>query len=81
MLTWASDGDLQIPEVNEQVGDVVLSYKDGGGGETVLRRVPFEDYNPAPVAVNPGLWMISGYKRNVTSSGQLAGPPPVSRSG
>ena len=73
-VTWAPDGDLQISEVDKRVGDVVLSYKDGAGGETVLRRVPFEDFNPAPVAIPSGPWTISGYKRNVTSSGQLIGP-------
>ncbi|MEN6518315.1 MAG: type IV pilin N-terminal domain-containing protein [Methanospirillum sp.] len=70
---WTSDGDMKITGVTEPVGNVILSFRDGGGGETVLRRVAFEEV--APVTVSPpGPWTISGYKWNVTSSGQQIGP-------
>ncbi len=58
-----------------QVGDVVLTYKDGGGGETVLRRVAFEDVRPGGGEHHAGgAWTISGYKWNVTEDGQVIGP-------
>ena len=71
---WASNGEMEITGVAERVGNVVLAYRDGAGGETVLRRVAFEDVVPVAVSTTPVPWTISGYKSNVTAAGQLIGP-------
>jgi hypothetical protein len=61
--TWSSDENLNITHVTKPVGDVILSYIDGAGGETVLRRVPFEEYSLRGT--------ISGYKYNVTGGNRV----------
>ena len=71
---WASNGEMEITRVTEQVGNVVLAFKDGAGGETVLRRVAFEDVVPVAPSITPVPWTISGYKWNVTEDGQTIGP-------
>lgn len=71
---WASDGDKKIRDVTKEVGTVILSYRDNAGGETVLRRVQFEDHAPVNANAPPVPWTISGYKRNVTQDGQLIEP-------
>jgi protocatechuate 3,4-dioxygenase beta subunit len=43
-VAWSSGGALPIGrDPDKRVGHVVLAFKDGSGGETVLRRVPLED--------------------------------------
>ena len=82
-VTWSSNGDLPIHDVNMNVGDVgdvVLTYRDGSGGETVLRRVRFEDFGQATVDNPPGStppsvpWTISGHKWIVNSTGYRIEP-------
>lgn len=76
---WSVNEPLEIPNVAVFKGSVIVTYLDGSGGETVLRRVDFGDeLNPGSNPENPeqtvGPWTISGYKRNVTADGQIIGP-------
>ena len=71
---WSSGSRMRIRDVPSTMRRVTLAYRDGAGGETVLRNVDFEDFGQAPPEENSGPWMISGYKFNVTSSGQRVGP-------
>jgi FlaG/FlaF family flagellin (archaellin) len=73
-ITWSSEGDMTITGVDKPVGNVVLSYLDGSGGETVLRRVPFEEYVQPVVPPVIADWSISGHKLNA-SGGEYTGPP------
>jgi len=73
---WSLNGDLNITtNVPPNPHSVVLTFKDGSGGETVLRRLDVTDQPPAENPESPLTpWIISGYKQNVTSSGQPIGP-------
>jgi FlaG/FlaF family flagellin (archaellin) len=69
---WSSGDDMTIDatgypeyeEILQGAGRVVLSYKDGSAGETVLRKVVIED-GVSPVF--PG--KISGHKYETTGNG------------
>ena len=70
---------LEIPDVTDFDGTVIVTFLDGSGGETVLRKVDFGDKlnqgsNPENPEQPTGPWIISGYKRNVTVDNQHIGP-------
>ncbi|KAF5056614.1 hypothetical protein DSECCO2_365470 [anaerobic digester metagenome] len=76
---WSVNEPLEIPDVTDFDGTVIVTFLDGSGGETVLRKVDFGDeLNPGSNPENPeqptGPWIISGYKRNVTVDNQHIGP-------
>ncbi|HOV67426.1 MAG TPA: type IV pilin N-terminal domain-containing protein, partial [Methanoregulaceae archaeon] len=76
---WSVNEPLEIPGVTVFKGSVIVTYLDGSGGETVLRRVDFGDeLNPGSHPENPeqptGPWTIHGYKWNVTADGHPIGP-------
>ncbi len=71
---WSFEAPLAIEGIPGPVGAIVLTYRDSSGGETVLRKVGFSDQTPVTTVAPPGPWTISGYKWNVTSTGQPIGP-------
>ncbi|MEN6343618.1 MAG: type IV pilin N-terminal domain-containing protein [Methanospirillum sp.] len=71
---WSFEAPLEIEGIPGPVGAIVLTYRDSSGGETVLRKVGFSDQTPVTTVAPPGPWTISGYKWNVTSTGQPIGP-------
>lgn len=71
-VPWSLDGDLKIENVASDPQSVVLTFDDGSGGETVLRKVIIGERSPVTAATTPIPWSISGQKRNVT--GAYTGP-------
>lgn len=86
---WSFNQPLIVPHITTSPGDIVVSYVNGGAGETVIRKVIYADRTQAgptatgtaqpsvtPTPVPPGTpWTISGHKWNVSyPSGQRIGP-------
>lgn len=79
---WSFNQPLTIQHISGTPGTVVLTYRDGGGGETVLRKIVYtEDGNPVvvpnpsvepPVPTEPD-WSISGYKLNAANNTGVGG--------
>jgi len=88
--TWSFNSQLDVLDISQTPGDVVLSYVGSGSGETVLRKVIYADrtqtgptatgvapsVTATPTPIPPGTpWTISGHKWNVSyPSGQRLGP-------
>jgi len=72
--SWSFEAPLTIEDVRPDISSVVLTYHDGSGGDTVLRKVGVAYQAPESTVAPPGPWTISGYKWNVTATGQLIGP-------